>query len=140
MKPCALLKLDFLTSAYKKCMRQSESLALVRRKGFIIPAPAYDTPIQCSIRGEWWRERFSRCSLLRQKSRGIPAWCEQLLQSMCQEGTLKLIPYKDEMPRELDRSATPTTQVYDPEGVSVPRDSQRPPRYPTRGTRLTPPQ
>ena len=38
-KPCALLKLDFLTSAYEKCMRQSESPALVRRKGFVKPAP-----------------------------------------------------------------------------------------------------
>ena len=38
MKPCALLKLDFLTSAYNKCMHYSESPALVRRNGFIIPA------------------------------------------------------------------------------------------------------
>ena len=37
MKPCALLKLDFPTSAYNKCMRQLESPALVRRKGFMKP-------------------------------------------------------------------------------------------------------
>ena len=38
-KPCALLKLDFLTSAHNKCIRQSESPALVRRKCFVEPAP-----------------------------------------------------------------------------------------------------
>ena len=46
MKPCALLKLDFLTCAYNKCMRLSESPALVRRKGFMKPAP--DLKMFCS--------------------------------------------------------------------------------------------
>ena len=40
-KPCALLKLEFLTGAYKKCMRHSESPALERRKGFVKPVPDY---------------------------------------------------------------------------------------------------
>ena len=40
MKPYALLGLDFLTGAGSKCIRYSESPALVKRKGFIIPAPS----------------------------------------------------------------------------------------------------
>ena len=37
-KPFVLLKLDFLTSAYNKCMALVKSLALVRRTSLVKPA------------------------------------------------------------------------------------------------------
>ena len=71
--PCALLKLDFLTSAYKKCMRWSESPASVRRKGFVKPAP-HDTAVLC-----WSAESLPKCSSI---SSHVSVWTVDLQRSL----------------------------------------------------------
>ena len=58
MKPCALLKLHFLTSAGNKCIRWSASPASVRRKGFVKPL-AYISGSGLRL-GAWLGFRTSR--------------------------------------------------------------------------------
>ena len=51
-KPCALLKLDFLTSAYQNCMRYSESQALSKAQGLHESGPrtvCFDVEYRCSV-------------------------------------------------------------------------------------------
>ena len=50
--------------------------------------------------------------LLQEKSQGVASWCEQLLQSMCQDGTISLEPL---------HGATFTEQMVQPGDIFLPR-------------------
>lgn len=59
----------------------------------------------CCISG-----KFNFCSVLREKSHGVPSWCEQLLKEMFYEETIVIVPEKkrqEYLPKQQEPSVAP---------------------------------